>query len=68
MTTLIIQEDSLEARSFLQYAKTLSFVEEKKTEKKSFEEASAECHAVSAEVFIEELKERVKQLYRNAKG
>ena len=38
------------------------------TKKKSFEEAVAECNGVSVETFINELKNRVKERYRNAKG
>jgi len=37
-------------------------------EKKSFEEACAECNAVSVETFINELRKRVTERYRNAKG
>jgi len=36
--------------------------------KKSFEEACIECNAVPLEVFINELKKRVKERYQNAKG
>jgi hypothetical protein len=67
MTTLIIREDSPEARHFLEYAKTLPFVEEQ-TEKKSFEEASIECNAISLEEFSNMLKERITQRYHNAKS
>ena len=38
------------------------------TKKKSFEEACAECNAVSVETFINELRKRVTERYRNAKG
>ena len=37
-------------------------------EKKSFEEAVAECNAVPLDSFIIELKKRVKQRYQNAKS
>ena len=36
--------------------------------KKSFENAVAECKGVSVDVFIDELRMRVKERYRNAKG
>jgi vacuolar-type H+-ATPase subunit H len=39
-----------------------------KSNKKSFEEASAECNAVSLDTFITELKQRVKERYQNAKS
>jgi hypothetical protein len=37
-------------------------------EKKNFDEAVAECNAVPLETFIVELKKRVKERYKNAKG
>ena len=36
--------------------------------KKSFEEAVAECNGVSVDEFIHELRKRVKERYKNAKG
>jgi hypothetical protein len=39
-----------------------------KSGKKSFEEACAECNAVPLEIFINELKKRVKERYQNAKS
>ena len=39
-----------------------------KPEKKSFEKASVECNAIPLEIFIDELKKRVKERYQNAKG
>ena len=38
------------------------------TKKKSFQEAVAECNGVSVDIFIDELRKRVKERYRNAKG
>ncbi|MDR0907539.1 MAG: hypothetical protein LBM63_02880 [Rikenellaceae bacterium] len=67
MTTLIIREDSPEARHFLKYAKTLPFVEER-AEKKSFDEASVECNAISLEEFGNRLHGRITELYRNAQS
>jgi hypothetical protein len=61
MTTLIISEDSPEARHFLEYAKTLPFVKEEK-EKKSFEQASVECNAISLEEFGNRLHGRIDEL------
>jgi predicted HTH domain antitoxin len=34
----------------------------------SFEEAVAECNGISVDEFIDELRKRVKERYRNAKG
>ena len=36
--------------------------------RKSFENAVAECKGVSVDVFIDELRKRVKERYQNAKG
>ena len=36
--------------------------------KKNFGEACTECDAVSLEIFINELRKRVKEGYRNAKS
>ena len=36
--------------------------------KKRFEDAVAECNGISVEVFIDELRRRVKERYSNAKS
>jgi hypothetical protein len=68
MATIIIDNSSTQAEQLLNYISTLPFVTVVKEKKKSFAEASAECNAISADEFIDELKTRVKQRYHNAKG
>ena len=67
MTTVIIDDNNVQAKSFVEYARTLPFarVSEKK---QSFEEACSECDAITVDFFINELENRVKQRYRNAKS
>ena len=62
MTTVIIKSNSVQARSFIEYARMLPFatVVEKK---KSFEEAVAECNGVSVDEFFDELDERIKRRF-----
>jgi len=67
MTTVIIEDNSVQSRSFAEYARPLPFA--KVSEKKqSFEEACRECDAITVDFFINELENRVKQRYRNAKS
>ena len=68
MTTVIIEDNSFQAASFVEYARTLPFATVVEEKKKSFEEACAECNAVSVDFFINELEKRVKQRYQNAKS
>ncbi len=68
MRTVLIEENSPQAKQLLEYIKTLPFATVVEEKKQTFEEACAECNAVSAEVFIDGLKERVTKLYRNAKS
>ena len=63
MTTIIIEEDSPQAKQLLEYIKTLPFatvVEDKKT---SFKEAAEECKAVAVDVFFDELDNRIKKRF-----
>lgn len=59
MTTIIIEENSLQAKQLLNYIKTLPFVTVVKEEKKNFKEAVAECNAVSVNTFIDELHKQI---------
>jgi predicted HTH domain antitoxin len=66
MTTVIIEDNNVQATSFVEYTRTLPFatvIEEKKI---SFEDACAECNAISVDEFINELEKSVKQRYHNA--
>jgi hypothetical protein len=50
------------ALPFLEYARSLPFVEEGE-EKKSFEQAAAECNAVPLDEFFDRLDERIKRRF-----
>lgn len=61
MTTIIIEENSPQAKQLLEYIKTLPFATVIEEKKKSFREASEECNAVSAKAFTDELRHRIDQ-------
>ena len=61
MTTIIIEENSPQAKKLLEYIKTLPYATVVEEKKKSFREAAAECNAVSAKVFTNELRRRIDQ-------
>jgi hypothetical protein len=65
MTTIVIEENSLQAKRLLEYIKTLPFatvVEEKK--KKSFSEAAEECNAVTVDTFFDEVDARIRKRFQ----
>ena len=64
MTTVIIEEDSLQARQLLEYIKTLPYATV--VEEKSFCEAAKECDAISADAFFDELNNRIEKHADNA--
>ena len=66
MTTIIIEENSLQAKQLLEYIKTLPFATVIEEQKKSFSEAVAECNAVSVDAFFDELDDRIKKRFENA--
>jgi len=58
MTTVIIEDNSVQSRSFAEYARPLPFA--KVSEKKqSFEEACRECDAITVKTFTDELRRRI---------
>jgi hypothetical protein len=61
MTTVIINNNGVQARSFVEYARTLPFATVVEPKKKSFEEAVAECNAVSVDEFFDELNSRIEK-------
>ena len=65
MTTVLIKNNSVQARSFIEYARMLPFATVVEKKKKSFEEAVAECNGVSVDVFINELKASIKEHFKN---
>jgi len=66
MTTVLIDNNDVQAKSFVEYARTLPFATVVEKKKKSFEEACAECNAVTVDVFIDELKASVKEYFSHA--
>lgn len=61
MTTIIIEENSPQAKKLLEYIKTLPFATVVEEKKKSFREAAAECNAVPVKEFTDELRQRIEQ-------
>jgi hypothetical protein len=68
MTTVMIEDNNVQTKRFVEYARTPSATMIGTEKKKSFEEACAECNAVTVDFFISELENRVKQRYRDAKS
>lgn len=64
MTTIIIEENSPQAKKLLEYIKTLPFATV--IEKKSFQKAAAECDAVSVDTFFDELNDNIRKRFDNA--
>ncbi|MDR1415527.1 MAG: hypothetical protein LBI96_06935 [Odoribacteraceae bacterium] len=63
MTTVIIKEDSPQARQFVEYARTLPFVTVIE-EKMSFAQAAEERGAVDVDTFFDELDQRIKRAFQ----
>ena len=61
MTMVIIEEDSFQAEQFIRFTRTLPFVKVVETRKKSYEEACAECGAVTVDAFFDELNARIEK-------
>ena len=62
MTTIIIEENSPQAKQLLEYIKTLPYATVVEEKKKSFREAAEECNAIPAKVFTNELRRRIDQM------
>ena len=61
MDTLVIEKSTRREQSFKVPVRLFS------PKKQTFEEAVAECNGISVDEFIDELRKRVKERYRNAK-
>ena len=59
MTTVIIEENSVQAKHFIKFARTLPFAKVIETKKTSYEEACIECGAVTVDAFFDELNARI---------
>ena len=66
MTTIIIEENSPQARQLIAYIKTLPYATVVEEKKKSFHEAAEECNAVSVDTFINELNDSIKKHFDQA--
>ncbi|NDV67630.1 hypothetical protein [Dysgonomonas sp. 25] len=68
MTTIIIEENSPQAKKLLEYIKTLPYVTvvDDGKEKKGFHEAAKECDAVSVDTLFDELDDRIKKRFKHA--
>jgi hypothetical protein len=64
MTTIVIEENSLQAKRLLEYIRTLPFATIVEEEKKNFREAARDCHAVTADTFFDELDDRIKKRFQ----
>lgn len=64
MATIIINDNSAQAKQLIEYLKTLPFAKVIEDEAKSFEEAAEECEAVTVNEFINELREQVDKYYK----
>jgi hypothetical protein len=69
MTTLLIDSNSLQAQSFIDFAKTLPFVKsiEASSEQSSrnIYQAASECNAITVDAFFCELDNRIKNHFHN---
>ena len=61
MTTVLIEENSPQAKKLLEYIRTLPFATVVEEKKKSFREAAEECNAVSVDTFIGELDRQINE-------
>jgi len=63
MTTVIIEDNSVQAQCFVEYARTLPFTTVVAEKKMSFEEACKECNAVSVKTFTDELRRQIHKYF-----
>lgn len=66
MTTIIIKDDSIQAKQLIEYLKTLPFAKVVEDEKMSFEEAVEACEAITVDEYFDELDKRIKAHFNNA--
>jgi len=66
MTTVVIEDNDVQAKSFIEYIRTLPFATVVGTKKKSFEQAVRECNGRPASEFFDELRHQIKKHFENA--
>lgn len=59
MTTIIIEENSPQAKKLLEFIKTLPFAKVIEGKKKDYRQAARDCNAVPVSAFIGELRRQV---------
>ena len=69
METLFVDNSSLQAQSFLEFAKTLTFVKSaqmpNKQPAKDVFQAAKDCNATTVDVFFDEVDNRIKKRFNN---
>jgi len=67
METLIVDSSSLQAQSFLSFAKTLAFVKSVQTPNisKGIFQAAEACNATTIDTFFDEVDKRIKNHFGN---
>ena len=66
MTTIIIEDNSPQAKQLLEFIKTLPYATVIEEKKKSFREAAEECNAVTVDTFFDELNDSIKKHFNHA--
>ena len=59
MATMIIEDKSVQAMQFIKFARTLPYATIVESGNKNYEEACAECGAVTVDDFFDELNARI---------
>jgi hypothetical protein len=67
METLLIDNSSLQAQSFINFARTLPFVIQTPTKQlsKNIYQAAKACNATTVDAFFDELDSRIKKRFNN---
>jgi hypothetical protein len=69
MTTIIVDNNSEQAQSFIEFARTLPFVKSIETSpvkpSADIDMAAAECNATTLDAFFDELDNRIKKRFSN---
>jgi hypothetical protein len=66
MTIVIIEDDSIQAEKFVEYARTLPFVKIEKRKANKFKEAVADCNGITVDSFFDELDSHIEKWTENA--
>jgi hypothetical protein len=61
MTTVLIEGNSVQAERSVEFTRTMPFATVIEEPKKSFEEACAECNAITVDEFFDELNSRIEK-------